>query len=700
MWPLSAREVMLACGWDSDSAPPLDGVSIAGATGSLHDLEPGDLFVALHFADGDAHAWAGEALAAGAGLALVSERWPGLATLAPAQRARCVPVADVLAAFRKLAAVFRQRCSYPVVAIAGSNGKTTTKDMLSALLGGPGARVEKTPGTDNGYIGLPRTLCARTHRSDAPLHAVVLEIGIDARGAMSEHVRMAAPDVAVITALGPEHLDGLGDVETAVSEELRLFEDAPQARRVVPLWEPELQKRPELLRARDVAVVDNRHPGAQAAGLRHAGARLAFDHASRGEDSDLQWKWYPVGDGAGPAWEGELRVPMPGAHNARSCALAVAAALKLGRAPDQIVLGWETFVPPPWRSQVLRLARGALLYNDCFNASPLSMAAALAALGDPAWAGRPKIAILGDMLELGAESSQLHLALQGQLEAVAGLQLFLFGPEMVALGERLRAAGGAARVLRSGSAPGDPAALVSDLELPANAVVLVKGSRGMRMARGTRDLQRRWGTEAPAAQAGSKAVVPAVFVTGSYDTGVTTTMVSAALAVMQGHLTAVEVPHESLAALAAKNEHAVGIFTGLTEADLPEGGDPETHLAQKARMFMGGSRLRAAVLHADDPASDLMAEVIPPGVRILRYGTTGAASGRVDLLATAIEITPDGTRVVLERSPDFPEVLQLEGRGTEFARGAMAALLVVFALGGSPRKAAELLGIRVAKRAF
>jgi len=845
----------------------------------------GDLFVALSFADADAHAWVEEALSRGAAIASVSERWGGLSALSPALRARCVTVIDVLASFRKLAAVFRARLPYPVVAVAGSNGKTTTKEMLCALLSGPGHRVVKTPGTDNGFVGLPRTLCSREHHRDAAPDALVLEIGIDARGAMQEHARMVAPDMVVMTALGPEHLDGLGDEATAVEEELRLFDEAPGARRVVHWGDPEIERRAGnekragieswtgiedqcviesrggtegqgvigsrsgieeqgvigsrsrieerggiehrggIVRDGDVAVVSEVEWAAGAA-LPPRGAVLVYRSVSSGEASELTVRWYPEGGRRGlersgwePAWEGDLHIPMPGRHNAGNAALAVAAALALGRAGPEMLLGWQTFEPPPWRSRIVPLVRGAILYDDCFNASPLSMRAAFSALEDPAWAGRPRIAVLGDMLDLGAESLQWHLELAGALEAMEGVQLFLFGRAMEALGERLRAAGHGDKVRRAVPG-GDPVALVSDSRLPDNAIVLVKGSRGMRMERVTRHLEERWGRESASGEGVSCegaspegvprrsavregdpretvtresvpresvcregvsgdgralwAGVATVAVTGSYGVESVVTRVITALgcfgsdvvrfgaagAFFDGERVAVgpgeegwaelsrrcaargrmfavaEVHHERLLMLGGGHELAVAVFTGLSEEDLPEGGDAERHLAEKAQLFVGRCGPRAVVLNADDPASELLAEVLAPGVRVLRYGTLGVAHGPVDLLATSVERTARGTSIRLTVSPELrdvmnglaaspelrdsmnrltaspeltdstvrlagsselagspglPEWVELADDDPPAAHAVMAAILVVLALGGSMQRAAEMV---------
>lgn len=629
---------------------------MGGATGSLSDLSPGDLFVALPFVNGDAHAHVEEALSRGAALALVSEVWPRLRDLSPELRARCVVVPNVLAAFRRLAAAFRRRLSCPVVAVAGSNGKTTTKDMLAALLSSPGRRVVKTPGTDNGFVGLPQTLCGRAHRAPVPADALVLEIGIDAPLAMAEHARMIAPDVAVITALGPEHLGGLGDVATAVREELSLVLTSPAARRVLALDDPEIAARTWLLRTGDVAVAQGASLSGIAVALPEGASVLLFSPRLSGADSVVEMAFFEAGERGSPERRLELHCPLPGVHNARNLALATAAALLVGRSPEEIRAGLCTFEPPPFRSRIVPLARGALLYDDCFNASPLSVQAALEALGDPAWAGRPKVAVLGDMLDLGAESAAWHRGVASRLAEMEGVRACLFGPAMSAVAARLVALGHGGRVL-SAQESGDPAGLVAGLDLPEGAVVLVKGSRGMRLERVVGYLELRWARDRRAALGAASRRVTLVAVAGAAREATARAVAEAlrypgeivALADETGmflgsELVAAGPPpagvsevlfraaaagashavlslrHEDLLSAATDCHFAVVVYTGLSAAGLPSGVDVETHLAHVAQLVIRDPGPRALVLLAGDPACELLAEIAPPGVRVLRYG--------------------------------------------------------------------------------
>lgn len=679
MWPLTTREVIEGCAGATAgrhtgatagrhaeaTAGRGGGEVVGGATGSLVDLEEGDLFVALPFVNGDAHGCVAQALSFGARLALVADTWDGLPELAPLLRERCVVVPDVVFAFRRLAATFRARLSCPVIAVAGSNGKTTTKEMLAAMLSSPGQKVVRTPGTDNGFLGLPRTLCARELRTAEPADALVLEIGIDAPLAMAQHARMAAPDITVITALGPEHLEGFGDVATAVREELSLLEHVPGARRVLSLDDPEIAARPWLWRRGDVAVVE----GGLASRVTPAADRgvsvLVFRVSSRGGESTVDVSFTAAeggrAEGPGGVPPFEIVCPLPGRHNARNLALAAAAALALGRSPEEVREGWRTFDAPEGRSRLVPLSRGALLYDDTFNASPLSMAAALDSLRDPVWAARPKLVVLGDMLDLGRESAEWHIALAEQLSGMQGVRVWLFGREMGAVARRLRTSGDGAELVGHQD-EGDPSALVDGLDLPEGSVVLVKGSRGMRMERAARHLSRRWaksdvrkalrGPSTDGAGAAKVAVVGpergtgraagapedgtarrSIVIVGVGREEMADALVAALSARGEASFAVEALRHDDILRTAIEYERsgdagraAALVVAGIDMNDLPPGVDAETHLAHVAQLLVRGCPPGVLLIPDKNAACGLLAEVAPPATRVVRYG--GPVEGR------------------------------------------------------------------------
>ncbi|HEY2365942.1 MAG TPA: Mur ligase family protein, partial [Polyangiaceae bacterium] len=376
MWPLSRREIERALGEASDEP---DELFTGAAIGSAR-WERGDLYVALGVNGRDGHARVAEYLQAGGKLAVVDRNWRSPSAIDErweGAREGCLRVPDVMVAYRSLAALMRSRVRCPVIAIAGANGKTTTKEMLRAILG---PNVVATEGTENGHYGVPLVLLDRAITRAAPPDAIVVEIGIDEVGAMREHAALVRPDFAVITSLGEEHLRGLRDADTAAREELSLLDVDPKPRRITA----------------DDAVIG------------------AFDGATR--EVELGGV--------------RVRVPMPGEHHARLAALAIATALALGRTPKSIEEGFASFAPPPGRAHVVRLDRDVVLVDDTFNASPDSMLAAIALAREPVWSSRPKALFLGDMLDLGEASERAHLALVPVLASLAGAHVRLYGDEM------------------------------------------------------------------------------------------------------------------------------------------------------------------------------------------------------------------------------------------------------------------------------
>jgi UDP-N-acetylmuramoyl-tripeptide--D-alanyl-D-alanine ligase len=434
MWPLSGIDVAEACGVERASWPrSLASVSIAAVSLGDAAARADELFVALREDGYDGHTYVHEALESGAALALVSADWEARELLPADAMERCLVVPDTLAAFRRLAAFLRRRFTFPIVAVGGSNGKTTTKDMIAALLSIGTTnwydqskrlpRVTKTTETMNGWSGLPVTLTQRAHAREAPPDALVIEIGIDAVGVMAEHAALVDPDVVVLTTLGPEHIAGLGTLESVVREEMKLFEGNDRKRRVFNLEDAAI--RAELSRARpgDILVCEaqaqaqaHAHAHAQrsdgAAGIARGGLSfVAYEiDSSIPTSTEVEITWHP--DGADePAWRRRFHVPMAGRHNGANFAVAVAAAIALGRSPEQLTTGFETFVAPSMRCEIIALPNGAIVVDDAYNASPPSMAAAFELLASPAWKERPKLVILGDMLDLGAASEAYHLEL-------------------------------------------------------------------------------------------------------------------------------------------------------------------------------------------------------------------------------------------------------------------------------------------------
>jgi UDP-N-acetylmuramoyl-tripeptide--D-alanyl-D-alanine ligase len=415
-------------------------------------LAGGELFVALKGERYDAHAFAADAVRAGAA-GLVVERDVVLPADADVVVLR---VRDTLRALQDLAADLRCRLAPRVLAITGSNGKTTTKEMLAAILAaasGP-TSVLKTRGNLNNLIGVPLTLLGL--RGDE--RWAVIEMGMNAPGEIRRLTEIADPDVAVITNVGPAHLEGLGSIDGVARAKGELF--AGLRRDAVAVANADDAR---------VAALADAFPGRV---VRFgAGADVAAEDvrcAARGAAA------FRLRVGARSI---EVTLQIPGRHNVANALAAAAAAFAVGVDLEAMRAGLAAAVPVGSRMRIVPLPNGVTVVDDSYNANPASVVAALRSLAEaPA---ERRIAVLGDMLELGAASAEQHRAV-GTLAGTLGLAaLHLYGdfaPETAA-GAAAGMATAAIHVHRSHAAIAHALAT----ETQAGDWVLIKGSRGQRM---------------------------------------------------------------------------------------------------------------------------------------------------------------------------------------------------------------------------
>jgi UDP-N-acetylmuramoyl-tripeptide--D-alanyl-D-alanine ligase len=427
----------------------------AGASGVSIDsrsLAPGDLFVALRAAR-DGHEFVADALGLGAGVAMVDHVPPGLPADAP-----LLLVSDTQAGLAALGRAARARSAAGFVAVTGSVGKTTVKEMLLQGLSAIGPAHASVASYNNQW-GVPLTL-ARTPR-DARF--AVIEIGMNARGEIAPLARMAAPHVAVITSVADVHLGPLGSLDAIAEEKGDILEGVqPGGVAVLPQDNPFFPR----LAAR-----------AEALGLRVLGFGEGPGASARLRDVVLG----PDTVSATVALSGAnlpLRLDAPGRHMALNATAAIAAASALGVDPGRFAAALAFFRPVEGRGRriAIRAAGGdALLLDESYNCSPIALRAALAVLAAVPAARR--IAVIGDMLELGDSGPALHAEVARDAALSADL-VFTCGPLTHALHEALPAGKRGVHVAESVML----AALLPSL-LQAGDVVLVKGSLGMRMAR-------------------------------------------------------------------------------------------------------------------------------------------------------------------------------------------------------------------------
>lgn len=465
--------------WSSEAAAEATGGratrrwQAGGVSIDTRTLQPGDLFVALR-AERDGHDFVAQALDKGAAAAMVSRVPDGVAADAP-----LLVVADVQAALEGLGRAGRARARARVVAVTGSVGKTSTKEMLRDVLGGQG-KVHAAEASYNNHWGVPLTLA----RMPADARFAVIEIGMNHPGEIAPLARLARPHVALVTTVAPAHLAAFEDLAGIAREKASIFEG---------------------LEPGGVAVINvdlETTPILRAAAARHAARTIGFG-TSRGAHHRLLG--VELHDRAtvahARAWRTPLtfKVSVAGRHFALNAlaVLAVAQVLGCDRAVAMADLaGWQ---PPAGRGTreelVLDLAQDGMsidLIDDAFNANPASMAAALEVLAAAAprddvgrVARGRRIAILGDMLELGDGEHAMHVAL-ADLPAMAAIdEIHCVGPRMGALWETLPED-------RRGRRAETAEDLVQQAHrlIDAGDVVLVKGSKGSRVSRVADALRR------------------------------------------------------------------------------------------------------------------------------------------------------------------------------------------------------------------
>ncbi len=445
-----------------------------GIASDSRRVSPGDLFVALKGPNHDAHDFVAEAFARGAAAALVSRRPADVAEDAP-----LLLVDDVLAALKALAAAARARTEARIVAVTGSVGKTGTKEALRHVLSQQG-RCFASPASFNNDWGVPLSLAALP----ADARFAVFEIGMNHPGEIAPLSRLVRPHVGLITTVEAVHLAHFESVEGIADAKAEIFEGMDRDGVAVLNHDNRFHKRlAAAARARHMARILSfgRDP---AADVRLLSAR----GDAEGSDVSLSVAGAPL----------EYRIGAPGDHWVTLSLAVIAAVLALGADLAAAARALAEVRPMPGRGARERIAcdGGAfLLIDESYNANPASMRAAIANLGasEPGPGGR-RIAVLGDMLELGETAPALHAALAEPLVAAGVDLVFTAGESMACLRDALPAAMRARHAARS-----------EDLVAPVVAavrpgdVVMVKGSLGSRMAPIVAALKARAGAPAPRA---------------------------------------------------------------------------------------------------------------------------------------------------------------------------------------------------------
>jgi len=439
---------------------------------------PGGLFVPLRGKRFDGHEFLAAAVANGAAGVLAAQDAPASWRQLPAH-VPVVGVADTLQALGDLAAWWRRCFDIPVVAVTGSCGKTTTKEMIAAIAGGT-RHVLKTEGTRNNLVGLPLTLL----QLSAAHELAVLELGTNQPGEIARLTAIAAPDVGLITNIGSAHMEGFGSPAAIRTEKLDLF---------------------VFMRKTGTAIINLDDVVRGGLGSRWHGKKVTFA-LRRGSLADVTATDVRSAGVAATAFTLRLSgVDLPvtisaaGEHNVANALAAAATTLALGCDACTIAQGLAAFRPVAGRMEVIRLANGAFLVDDTYNANPDSLCAALATLAARRGAGAG-IVVLGDMLELGEMAERFHRESGAAVAAIGAAALFLRGHWAGAVAAGAIAAGMEADRIHSLARPEDILPYLR-YRVREGDWILVKGSRGASMEEITMAIRRAVGT-APAAVAG------------------------------------------------------------------------------------------------------------------------------------------------------------------------------------------------------
>lgn len=449
--------------WSREPSIPVRGFAM-----DTRQLSAGQAFVALKTERRDGHEFLPAAIAGGASAAIVSRLDPALALSQ-------LVVGDPLCAWHAIAREHRYRFQGPVIGVTGSCGKTSTKELLALLLGGSEGGVHATEGNLNNHLGVPLTLTLldrETHR------AAVIEAGISAPGEMQRLASMIRPDVALTTLVAPAHLEELGGLEGVAREKARLSEAvSPEGVCVFPAQCLDFEAYRSLGGNRLVAVpmeaVDRRLPeGAERVSFRQeeneGGTRITLGYR-----------------GGAPLRFQVRRLSRGMVQNA---VLAIGAALWLGRTESEIRSRLALWRPVRMRGEV-RQEGGRLIYIDCYNANPASMADALEAFAAVAPEEAPRLYVIGGMEELGPEAARYHRELGSALRLRPQDQARLVGSHAPEMRAGLLTAGAATAQV---AVAADGALLAPEVQAWKGSV-FVKGSRRYALERALGG-----GTEAPA----------------------------------------------------------------------------------------------------------------------------------------------------------------------------------------------------------
>ena len=452
---LTWNEVLAATSAKVHSGKLRGNDAIPKITTDTRKIETGNLFIALRGENFDGAEFAADALQKGASAVLVTTPLSKSVEKALKNaKGAVLTVSDTLAAYQAIAHAWRMKFGVPMVAITGSNGKTTTKDLTAAVLSARGT-VCRTAANYNNEVGLPLTLLGMTGGDIA----AVVEIGMRGLGQIASLAPVAAPTIGIVTNVCEVHMELLGSIENIAKAKAELVQAIPAGGTVI-------------LNADDARVAAMRSLAAD--GVRVLTYGIGADADVRAEALRL------TSDGSQfmVTWNNERHdysIPLAGRHNVSNALAALAVGFVLGYTPQEMQTGLQRLAVTKMRYEVHEVGAWTFI-NDAYNASPSSMAAALETTAN-LYEGR-KIAVLGDMLELGDAAEEAHRRIGRRVAELGFAALVTYGPQSRWIHTAAEAAG--CPVCRH-AATHEAAAEHLRALLRDGDTVLFKGSRGMKM---------------------------------------------------------------------------------------------------------------------------------------------------------------------------------------------------------------------------
>ncbi|ANU26428.1 UDP-N-acetylmuramoyl-tripeptide--D-alanyl-D-alanine ligase [Planococcus versutus] len=423
----------------------LKSFDVTGVSINTRTLKPGDLFIPFRGENVNGHKYVRSAIELGAAASLWQHDEPGAPDDLP-----LLFVDDCEVALQEMARAYRDELSTMVIGITGSNGKTSTKDLVASVLK-PYVKVQKTQGNFNNELGLPLTILSL----EEDTKVAVLEMGMSGKGQIEFLSQLARPDYAIITNIGEAHMQDLGSREAIAQAKFEIVAGLQQHGKLFydgdePLLLPFMESFPQ-------------------------GVSFGFDDNNELTVTDIKATETGSSFMVSGIINAAFTIPVLGEHQVKNTLAAILVALEAGLSEDQIRKSLKDAALTDMRMQMIQADNGAIFINDAYNAAPSSMKAAMTFIRETTMKEK-KWVVLGDMLELGDEEQSYHEALSSCItESLAGV--CLYGPRMKWLYDKLQT-DYAGKLLWSEA---DYGPIIDLLKRYTNkdSVILVKGSRGM-----------------------------------------------------------------------------------------------------------------------------------------------------------------------------------------------------------------------------